>query len=163
MILFMGHLLENLLPDLHVMIVGDGPRRPFLEDISRRLGISERVHFIGPVEDIRVPLALLDVFIFPSRWPEAFGLTLVEAMAAGKAVVAMKIGAVPEIVEHEVNGILVPPEDLSSLLKAVTRLLQDREMAFRLGQNAQARAREMFNLDRMAKEIEAVYREVLNH
>ena len=160
-ILLIAYLLKEEIPDLQVLIVGDGPRRPFLEDVARRLGLQNCVRFVGVASDIRIPLSLMDVFIFPSRWPEAFGLTLVEAMAAGRAVVATRVGAVPEIVRHGIDGWLVPPEDPSTLAEAALTLLKDRETAQRIGRQAQVRAREMFNLDRMTDEIEAVYREVV--
>ena len=161
-ILLVAYLLKEEVPDLQVLIVGDGPRRPFLEDVVRRFGLQDRVRFVGVVSDIRIPLGLMDVFIFPSRWPEAFGLTLVEAMASGRAVVATEVGAVPEIVRQGIDGWLVPPEDPSALTEKVLSLLKDRDAALRLGRKAQERAREMFDLNRMADEIEGVYREVVS-
>lgn len=161
LILMAASLLRATVPGLHVLLVGDGPRRPFLEQVARRLGVHDCVQFVGTAEDVRIPLALMDVFVFPSRWPEGFGLTLVEAMVAGKPVVAMRNGAVEDIVEHEVSGLLVPPEDAAGLAQSVIRLLKDRLLAERLGRAAQARVRDAFSLDRMATQIEAVYREVL--
>lgn len=160
-ILVAAHLLGQTVPGLQVLMVGDGPRRPFLEDVARRLGIRSKIHFVGVAQDVRLPLALMDMFIFPSRWPEAFGLTLVEAMAAGKPVIATRVGAVPEIVRHGIDGWLVPPEDPASLAEGILHLLKDRTEADRLGRQAQARAGEAFSLDRMAAEVEAVYQEVV--
>ena len=160
-LLVAAHLLKETLPDLQVLIVGDGPRRPFLEDVAGRLGIRDQVHFLGASQDVRLPLAVLDVFVFSSRWPEAFGLTLVEAMAAGKPVVATRVGAVPEVVRHGVDGWLVPPEDPASLAEGIAGLLKDKTLASRLGRQAQSRVQEMFDLERMAGGVEAVYLEVL--
>ena len=153
--------LKEVIPDLQVLIVGDGPRRPFLEDIAGRLGVRHRVHFVGEAEDIRLPLALMDVFVFTSRWPEAFGLTLVEAMAAGKPVVATQAGAVPEVIRHDVDGWLVPSNDPSLMAEGIARLLNDRTAARRMGQEAQQRVREAFSLDHMVDQVEAVYRELI--
>ncbi|MBI3321910.1 MAG: glycosyltransferase family 4 protein [Candidatus Omnitrophica bacterium] len=144
------------------LIVGDGPRRPFLEDIAERLRIQHRVRFVGEVSDIRIPLALADVFVFTSRWPEAFGLTLVEAMAAGKPIVATRAGAVPEVIRHDVEGWLVASDDPGSMAEGIARLLNDRGTAERLGRHARIRVREAFDLDRMVSDIEAVYREVVH-
>ena len=163
LILVAACALKTRFPELHVLLVGDGPRRPFLEDVAKRLGLHGCVHFVGAVNDVRVPLALLDVFVFPSRWPEAFGLTLVEAMAAGKAVVATSHGAVSEILQHDVQGWIVPPNDPSAMADSIQGLLQHRAVAARLGQAAQARARGAFDVGRMVTEIEAVYREVVSH
>ena len=154
-------LLKETLPGIQVLIVGDGPRRPFLEDVAERLGILDNVHFVGEAEDIRIPLAAMNVFVFPSRWPEAFGLTLVEAMAAGKPVVAVRMGAVPEILCDGVDGFLVDPEDIQGLAQGIARALSDRELAEHMGRQAQLRVRERFGLERMAAEVEEVYREVL--
>lgn len=162
LLLVAASLLTHDLPDLRVLIVGDGPRRPFLEDIARRLGLRDRVVFAGTAEDVRLPLALMDLFIFPSRWPEAFGLTLVEAMAAGNTVIATRMGAVPEIVRHGVDGWVVPPNDPEALANAAAPLLRDPEARRRFGAQAQARVRALFTLDRLTDEVEAVYREVVD-
>ncbi len=162
-LLVAAYLLEETVPGLQVLIVGEGPRRPFLEDVAERLGVRARVHFVGEAEDIRPPLALMDCFVFSSRWPEAFGLTLIEAMAAGKPVVATQAGAVPEIIQHGVNGWLVPADDPVAMAEGIARLLSDPAAADRLGRQAQARVREAFSLDRMAAEVEAVYQEILGN
>ena len=156
-LLVAASLLEEGIPGVHVLIVGDGPRRPFLEDIARRLGIHHRVHFAGEADDIRVPLAVMDLFVFSSRWPEAFGLTLIEAMAAGKPIVATRAGAVPEVIHHDLDGWLVPPDDPLVMMEGMTRLLNDRHAASRLGCQAQARVREAFSLERMVAQVEHVY------
>ena len=155
------HALRQELPDLHLLIVGDGPRRPFLERMSRDLGLSSRVHFAGSAADTRVPLALMQVFAFPVRWQEGFGLSLIEAMAAGKPVVATRTGAVPDIVEDGRHGLLVPPEDAASLAQGIARLLKDPAAASRMGREAQARVRQAFSLDRMIGQIESVYQELV--
>jgi len=154
-------LLVPEFPDLGILLVGEGPRRSYLEHLSRELGIDKRVRFVGIVNDIRIPLALMDLFVFSSRWPEAFGLTLVEAMAAGRPVVATKTGAVPEIIRHGSDGWLVEPDNVSSLAEGIRQLLKDRETADRLAKSGQQRAREKFHVDRFVSEIEAVYREVI--
>ena len=104
----------------------------------------------------------MEVFAFPSRWPEGFGLTLIEAMAAGKPVIGTRMGAVSDIIRHEVDGLLVPPEDPVALAEAIARLLQDHALAERLGRAARTRVREQFSLERMTSEIEAVYHDVLS-
>jgi glycosyltransferase involved in cell wall biosynthesis len=156
-----AHALRQEQPNLHVLIVGDGPHRPLLERLVRDLGIAPRVHFAGAEADVRVPLAAMQVFAFPVRWQEGFGLSLIEAMAAGKPVVATRTGAVPDIVEDGRSGVLVQPEDAASLAAGIARLLNDPAAAARMGQGAQARVREAFSLDRMTDQIEAVYRELI--
>jgi len=144
------------------VIVGDGPQRPVLERQAERLGLGERVHFVGATEDVRIPLAVMDVFLFPVRWQEGFGLALIEAMAAGKPVVATQTGAVPQIIRHDCDGWLVAPEDSWALAEGVLRLLNDPATARRLGRQAQARVREAFHLDHMVDQVESVYHEVVS-
>lgn len=154
-------LLQQKIPAFSVLIVGDGPQRPSLERMARRLGVQDRVRFVGEVSDVRLPLALIDLFVFSSRWPEAFGLTLIEAMAAGKAVVATEAGAVPEVIRHDVDGWLVPPDDPAAMAQSLAHLLRHPDIARRLSSQARSRVQETFSLERMAAEIEAVYRKVL--
>ena len=160
MLLALARRLLEELPRLHVLIVGDGPRRRFLEHMAGTLGLRTRVHFTGPVHDVRIPLALMEVFVFPVRWQEGFGLSLIEAMAAGRPVVATRTGAVPDILGNG-TGLLADPEDVPALAAAVRRLVQDRELAVRLGEAGRARVRDTFSLSRMAEQVEAVYREVI--
>jgi glycosyltransferase involved in cell wall biosynthesis len=155
-------LAKKTIPNIHVLIVGDGPRRPFLEDVAERLGILSQVHFVGGVEDVRIPLSLMDVFVFPSRWPEAFGLTLIEAMAAGKPVIATHMGAVSEILRDGQDGILVPAEDIRSLAENVIKLLKDTPLAHAMGQQARLSAQNRFDVERTVAGVEAVYRRVLS-
>lgn len=154
--------LSKTMPKLGVIIVGDGPGRQLLEANAKRCGLSERVCFTGLASDVRIPLALMDVFVFPVRSSEGFGLSLIEAMAAGKPVVATHTGAVPDIIEHAQSGWLVPPEDPGALTEAVGRLLRDGPTAAALGANAQERVRQHFSLDRMVTQVEAVYAELLS-
>ena len=160
-LLVAAYLLGRRARDVQILIAGDGPRRPFLEDVAARLGVQNHIRFSGETQDIRVPLAVMDLFVFPSRWPEAFGLTLVEAMAAGKPVIGTQVGAVPEIIRHNLDGWLVPPDDPAALAEGIVRLLDDPATARRFGRQAQARVCEEFGLTRMAAEVEAVYAEVI--
>ena len=152
-------LIHRELPDVRVIIIGDGPGRETLERQTDQLGLRNAVRFVGGVQDTRVPLALMDVFVFPVRWPEGFGLALVEAMAAGKPVVAARTGAIPDIVRHARDGWLIEPESPASLAEGVVRLLNDRAFADALSGQARTRARETFGLSRMVEQVEEVYRE----
>jgi glycosyltransferase involved in cell wall biosynthesis len=149
-------------PDLQVLIAGDGPGRTFLEAEAARLGLQSSTRFIGATEDVRLVFAALDVFVFPARWPEGFGLALIEAMAAGKPVIGTRVGAVPNILDEGRCGVLVNPEDTEAIGDAVVRLLADRQTVDRFTQAAKRRVHDMFSLEHMTDGIEAVYREVLD-
>ena len=153
--------LGNDFPDLQVVLVGDGPRRPFIEAKARQLGIDRMLRLVGTVADTRMPLALMDVFVFASRQQEGFGLALVEAMAAGKPVVATRVGAAPEIIEEGQSGLLAEPENPSAIAQNVAQLLRKSDVAAQLASAAQARAFNYFSLDHFVKNVESVYNELV--
>jgi glycosyltransferase involved in cell wall biosynthesis len=105
-------------------------------------------------------LHALDLYVQPSLL-EGFGLSALEAMAAGKAVVASRVGGLPEVVSDGVTGILVPPSDPAALASAILSLLQDPARSARLGREGLARARERFPLKRMVGGWTELYRELL--
>ena len=145
---------------LHLLLVGDGPLRPELEAQVKALGLKQRVCFLGVRTDIPEILAAADVFVLSSRW-EGNPLSVMEAMAAGKPVVATAVGGVPELVEDGVSGILVPPQSPEALAEAMIRLAQDPALRQRMGQAARERAQERFSVERMAREYEQLYAKLL--
>ena len=128
-------------PDVQVLIVGDGPERSTLENLAVRLGIASHVHFVGNRTDVPDQLFAMDVFALPSLF-EGLPLAILEAMAAGRPVVATAVDGVPEIVEDGVTGFLVSPGDAGSLGRALVRLLQDPAAASRFGEAGRLRAQE---------------------
>jgi glycosyltransferase involved in cell wall biosynthesis len=140
-------------------LAGDGPSRGSLEALARRLGLGERFKFLGERLDIPDIFAVADVVVVPSV-SEGFGLTVVEAMAARKPVVASRVGGIPEIVEDGMNGILVPPGDSHALAAGIRRLLEDRALAETLARQGYATASERFPIERMADRLAVLYREV---
>jgi glycosyltransferase involved in cell wall biosynthesis len=147
-------------PDAICVVAGEGPARDDLESEARRLGIRERVVFLGFRRDVPVVLAALDLFVQPSLY-EGFGLSLLEAMAAELPIVASRVGGIPELIEDGVTGVLVPPDAPAALSEAILRLLRDRDAARRLGEGAARRARERHSLGTMAARVDRVYRDVL--
>jgi glycosyltransferase involved in cell wall biosynthesis len=143
-----------------LIIAGGGSEREMLEDLSRRLGVEKRVHFFGPAD--RPQTAALfkgcAFFVLPSRI-EAQGIVNLEAMAAGKAVVAANVDGVPEIVLDGETGILVPSEDEDGFAGAMTRLLADVRLQDRLGRAGQARAQK-FTWAAIADDYLDIYRSV---
>jgi glycosyltransferase involved in cell wall biosynthesis len=119
------------------------------------------VHFLGHRDDVPEILAALDVLVHVPSAPEPFGRVVAEAMAVGKPVVAARAGGLPEIVEHEVTGLLVPPGDPSACAAAVLRLLADPALRARLGTAGRRRAEERFDPAAHAERVVAAYREVL--
>ena len=136
----------------------------YAERLMRRavdLGLGGRVHFLGHRDDVPEILAALDVLVHCPSAPEPFGRVVAEAMAVGKPVVAARAGGLPEIVEHEVTGLLVPPGDLSACAGAVTRLLADPALRARLGAAGRQHAEERFDPGVHAERVMQAYREVV--
>jgi glycosyltransferase involved in cell wall biosynthesis len=123
-------------------------------------GMEDHVSFEGFRADVPGLLAELDIFVLPSLW-EGFGLVLLEAMAAGRPVVASAVGPIPEIVVEGETGLLVPPGDSDALARAVVRLLRDPRLAARLGRAGRARVEAKFGLDGMVARTDALYQELL--
>ena len=109
-------------PDAYLLIVGEGSRRDALEAQARELRIAHRVVFTGRRDDVPAVTAALDVAVLPS-YREAQGLTILEAMALSRPVVASNVGGIPEMIEDGVTGLLVPPHDADALAAAIVRLL----------------------------------------
>ena len=152
--------VQDTMPGVHWVLVGDGELRSELEAQCRSLGLKSRAHFTGWREDVPDVLALCDLFVLPSV-VEHFGRVLIEAMAMGKAVVATDAGGVPEIVIQGETGLLVPPAQPKDLAEAVVTLLEDAPRAHRLGMAGRRRAETMFSLSRHVEAVETLYREVL--
>lgn len=139
-----------------VSIWGDGPVRAELAAGIRDLGLDGVVALRGRTLHPEAALAGLDVFVQPSL-TEATSNVLLEAMAAGLAVVATEVGGTPSLIEHEVTGLLVPAGDSAAIAKALIRLEEDPELAARLGDAARARVRTRFGMARMMADLERVY------
>jgi len=147
-------------PDTTFVFAGEGSAREALTAYACRLGVADRVRFLGHRSDIPDLLATSDLVVLPSLC-EGFGLAVAEAMAAGKAVIATAAGAVPEIVRHGETGLLVQPADPDALASAIRGLLADPAKARRLGCAGREYARHAFRADRMVDRVASVYTEIL--
>ncbi len=143
-----------------VVLVGDGPLRPAAERYVRDHGLGDRVIFSGMRRDVASILAVSDIFVLASRY-EGLPLAIIEAMMAGLPVVATRVGGVAELVEDGVTGLIVPPRDGEALAGALRRLLADPELRHRMGMAGRERAFRDFAEDRMARETQKLYEELL--
>ena len=151
--------------DVDFLVVGEdksykGENRRRLEKLIGELKLGPRVSLEGWTDDVPKLLGTLDLFVSPAR-AEPFGLSIVEAMAAGVPVLATMSEGACEIIEPGQTGRLVPLRDVDELAKGILELLSDRAECARLTANALRAARERFSLERMVDETEDVYREVL--
>jgi len=146
-------------PDASLVLAGDGPCRARLERLAAELGVARAVEFAGHVEDVAAVYRSLDVFLFPSL-AEPLGSALLTAMAYGLPVVARPSGAVPEVIEDGGNG-LFASEEPGAFAAAVLRLLDDAELAARLGAAARLTVEQQFSADAMIQGTLQVYHRVL--
>jgi glycosyltransferase involved in cell wall biosynthesis len=158
----LGTLLDAaaLVPDAVFAIAGEGDERSMLETRIRQLGLEGRVRILGQRDDIPALLASCDLFVLPSLF-EGLPLSVLEAMAAGKPVIATAVPGTREAVSEGETGLLFPPGDAPALARAVTSILADRSLAARLGRAGQVRVRQEFSAEMMTRQVEAVYGEVL--
>jgi glycosyltransferase involved in cell wall biosynthesis len=150
--------LRRDLPGIRLLIGGDGEERPALERHVGRLDLAGRVAFTGAVPEPARFYRDLDLFVLPSL-DEAFGLVLLEAMAAGLPVVGTRVGGVPEILEDGSQGLLVSPADSRALAEAILALWRDPERRREMADRARAQARR-FDIRRSARELQAAYEEM---
>ena len=146
-----------------MIIVSDEHRRAEYEQKARRNAFAEirdRVKFLGFRENIRDILSLFDVFALSSTM-EGISLTLLEAMAAGKPVVATNVGGNPEVVEEGVTGFLSPAKEPVKLAAGIIKVLNNPELARRLGEKGKQRVEEKFSLEAMVLEYLKIYHEIL--
>jgi glycosyltransferase involved in cell wall biosynthesis len=151
-------LVLKAVPGAYLLIVGEGSRREVLEHQVTELGIGRRVIFTGRRDDVPSVTAALDVAVLPS-YREAQGLTILEAMALSRPVVASNVGGIPEMVEDGRTGLLVPPHDHEALAAAITRLLLDHPLADMLARAGHDLVHERFCLELMVRAIEDLYDE----
>jgi glycosyltransferase involved in cell wall biosynthesis len=147
-------------PSCQLVIVGEGPAEQDLRSLCQRLGIASRVVFAGVRRDIPRLLPLFDVFVLPSLY-EGFGIAILEAMAAGRPVVATTVGGIPEFVRQGETGILVEPGDAASLANAIRSLLQHPEQAQEMGLKGQEVVRDHFGIATVVRQHEQVYENCL--
>jgi len=121
-------------PDTVLLLAGDGPDRQRAEALAGELGVTRSVRFLGHREDVPELLAACDLLLVPSTCEEAFGLVALEGHAAGRPVIVSAAGGLTEIVDHDVNGCVVPPGDASVLANQIIRLLADPALMQRLVQ-----------------------------
>jgi len=149
-------------PNATFVIIGqdlefDGHYRHELGQLVRQLGLDGQLRFVGFKRDAARLMYAFDLFVLPS-WIEGLPVTILEAMAAGKPVVATTVGGVPELVLEGETGLLVPPRDSQRLAEAITKLLQQPDAARCMGESGRERVRREFSQKKMLDQTMALYR-----
>jgi glycosyltransferase involved in cell wall biosynthesis len=154
-------LIHQQFPVARFLIAGEGPLRPQLEQQARDLRLDTCLTFLGQRTDVAHLMAQSDLVVLPSLEEAGCPLVLIEAQALGKAVVATRVGGIPELISDGLTGVLVPPADHAALAAACARLLADPELASRLGQQGAQAVERDFELGSVISRTEAIYRQVL--
>lgn len=147
-------------PNLMLVIVGDGPQQPALEQQARDSGLGDRIRLVGRRDDVPRWLQAFDLFALPSYANEGVPQALVQAMLCGLPCVTTSAGAIPEIAIDGRTAIVIPQQDVGALADAITRLVQDPALRARLGAAARAHCRDGFTRDAMLDRMEALFERV---
>ena len=143
-----------------LMLIGDGPDRSAAEHLALRLGVAERVHFLGKQDNVNELLPLADLMLMPSEM-ESFGLAALEAMACSVPAIATKVGGVPELVTDGINGLLFQVGDVEGMASAAINLLRDDDRLKQMAQAARATATDYFCASRIIPLYEQYYEHIL--
>ena len=158
-ILILNEVLKSMPAKL--ILIGDGPDRTDAEHLSRDLGISEHVRFLGKQSAVVELLSCADVFLLPSQ-SESFGLSALEAMSCGTPVIASNIGGIPEVVSHGETGYVAEFGDINRMAKYVKELLTNEKKWKVFSENSRKAAVEKFNCETIIPQYENYYKEILN-
>ncbi|MFK7900560.1 MAG: N-acetyl-alpha-D-glucosaminyl L-malate synthase BshA, partial [Cyclobacteriaceae bacterium] len=142
-----------------LMLVGDGPERAAMEKLCMELGICDDVRFLGKVNEVEEVLSVADLFLLPSE-KESFGLAALEAMACEVPVVCSDAGGLPEVIQHNKNGMVNKVGDVDGMVESAVQILGDEEGLHFFKENALKRAKE-FDIKEVMPLYEAIYREAI--
>jgi N-acetyl-alpha-D-glucosaminyl L-malate synthase BshA len=143
-----------------LLMLGEGPERGLAHTLARRLGLGERVRFLGQQDSAGEVTGMADVFLLPSEL-ESFGLAALEAMACGVPVVGSDAGGLPEVVRHAETGYLLPVGDVEGMAARCIEILKDDEHRREMGQAGRRRAAALFSADRVVSQYERLYERAL--
>jgi glycosyltransferase involved in cell wall biosynthesis len=148
------------MPDVRIVILGEGERRSELTELIKQSNLERHVLLPGFRPDVLSLLKTFELFVMPSV-TEGLGTSLLDAMACRRAIVASRVGGIPEVVAHGETGLLVPPKDPDALAGAIQRVLGDSDLAARLARAGRTRVEQRFTTERMVAETVGVYERLL--
>jgi glycosyltransferase involved in cell wall biosynthesis len=149
-------------PNIHMALAGEGEQLDYLKNLAKELGITENVTFLGVRNDLPDLLAAADSVLMPSL-NEGFPRTAIEAMAAGKPIIATRVGGTPEAIVDGETGILVPSKDIPAMASALTTLVGDRELQSHLGTAGRERTENNYSVENYVARLDGLYRQLLGN
>jgi len=152
--------LSREIPDLTVLLVGEGRERDALRRLADELGVSSLVHFLGTRRDLPRLFRAMDVFVQPSLW-EGLPLTLLMAMGARLPVVGTRVSGVTEVIEDGVNGLLVTPGDSGALAGAVLEFYRQPELRSRMAEAGRGTVESRYSQEAMLRRLEGIYLQIM--
>ena len=147
-------------PNTHLLIVGEGTLKSELMAQAQGLGIADHVRWLGFRRDVPQLLAAADIYAQSSN-NEGLSLSILEAMAAGKTIVSTDVGAAREVLEHDITGLIVPPDDTTKFAASLRTVLDDPQKASHLAQNARRVVNDQFSVEKMADSYNQAYQRLL--
>ncbi|MHA1596696.1 MAG: glycosyltransferase family 4 protein [Candidatus Asgardarchaeia archaeon] len=159
----MFNLDRSLREKTRLLIIGEGELSPWLEEKIREISNKVKVSYLGYIPNSKVIMYMKasDIVLVPSIYGEAFGVVIIEAMACGKPVIGTRVGGIPEIIEHMKSGLLVPPNDSKSIAKALTYLLENKEVSAEMGKFGRYLCVKRYDWSVIAREVLEVYKELI--
>jgi glycosyltransferase involved in cell wall biosynthesis len=154
------HQALKQVPDLHLLMVGDGELKQEALELARSLQLEDRITFQSFRQDVPALLAASDIFVLPSLW-EGLPIGLLEAMAMGKAIIATEVDGTREVIRHNENGILIKTADRNALAEALVNMSKDKALQKRISEQARKTVQKDFNAEAMTRKIEKVYAGIL--
>jgi len=153
-------LNQYKMTDYYLYIAGDGPYRSELEKMIDEYKLQDSVFFLGYQKNVGRLLNSCDIFVHPS-YSEGFGIAVAEAMLAEKPIIVSNAGALPELIENNVSGLVVAPNNPEEWAEAILKLVENKEFAKDLAVNARKRAEEKFSIEKFCKNYEKLYKSIL--
>lgn len=153
--------LSSKYTDIQLLLIGEGAERKNLEGLVARLKLKDKVTFLGYQPNVPALLKEIDLYIHPTM-SEAFGIAVIEAMAAGKCVIASRVGGIPEIIEHGQTGFLVAPKDVTGLAEAILYARENLKLAQEIAEAGRERVKKKFSIQTIVNQYQQLYEACIN-
>jgi glycosyltransferase involved in cell wall biosynthesis len=147
-------------PETHLVIIGEGTERTTLEKMIEKKNLRNNITLVGFQKNVSALIKHFDLYVHPAK-SEPFGIAILEAMAISKCVIATKVEGVIDIIENEINGFLVPPQDSHAIAERICKAIENPEQTAEIGRNARKRVEDSFIIENTVKSYQDLYEEIV--